>query len=108
MDLLSVEHLTKTLIGKYLRGYKEPYNFDWLPHEMDDRILGMCCFDNRLIMLNVRFCHLKEEYEVEKVILHEIAHVLVGLKAGHGKFFAKKCREIGLIDKKYIGETVEN
>jgi predicted SprT family Zn-dependent metalloprotease len=108
MDIFKVEALAKSLIHKHLEGHKEPYGFDWLCPKMDYTILGACCFENKKIMLNSRFCYAEGEQEIVKVILHEIAHALVGPKAGHGKFFVKKCREIGLMDKKYIGETVEN
>lgn len=104
MDIFEAEYLIKTLMCEHLEKYKIFYTFDWIPEGIDNRFLGLCCYADKMLLFHTNFIHNSSEENVRKVILHEIAHVLAGSKAKHDKFFAKKCREIGLIDKKFIQE----
>ncbi len=47
------------------------------------------------ISLSVYFIEHNEEWVIRDVILHEIAHALCGLEAGHSKVWKDKCIEIG-------------
>ena len=49
---------------------------------------------------------LNGEKDVVDTILHEIAHALVGLKAGHGPIWQRKAREIGCNGLRCFGDEV--
>ena len=55
-----------------------------------------CCWHSRhLITISLALTEVNEVSEVRDTILHEIAHALVGSKAGHGNEWKAKAREIG-------------
>jgi len=56
--------------------------------------LGWCSGDNT-IGLEVRFVVTTDIQIIKKVILHEIAHAIVGIKEGHGQVWIDKARELG-------------
>lgn len=102
MDLLETEYLIRTSMCEHLEKHKIFYTFDWMPEGTDNRLLGLCCYADKILSFNTNFIFNSPEEDVRKVILHEIAHVLAGPKAKHDKWFQKKCKEIGLTDEKYI------
>lgn len=48
-----------------------------------------------LIGLSVHYCERNSEADILDIILHEIAHALVGPRHGHDEVWKAKCREIG-------------
>lgn len=56
---------------------------------------GQCRYGTRTISLSGPLTALNSEDEVRDVILHEIAHALVGPGHGHGPVWKAKAREIG-------------
>lgn len=56
--------------------------------------LGWCKHTRKEIQFSSYFTH-NEREEIEDVILHEIAHALVGPKHGHDYVWQMKCVEIG-------------
>lgn len=58
--------------------------------------LGCCNFNKKKIYLSVHFIEHNDEKQVTEIILHEIAHAIAGLKAGHGPKWAKECRRLGI------------
>jgi predicted SprT family Zn-dependent metalloprotease len=56
---------------------------------------GVCKGRKKAIELSKPLCELNGLYEVNDVILHEIAHALVGVKQGHNDVWKRKCIEIG-------------
>jgi len=58
-------------------------------------LLGNCNYGLKRITLSKYFVYLNEWNEVKDVILHEIAHALVGPGHGHNHVWRNKCREIG-------------
>lgn len=70
--------------------------YDWhFAWSRSKRQAGCCNFSNKTITLSAPYVELNTEAEVLDTILHEIAHALVGNKAGHGWVWKAKCREIG-------------
>lgn len=58
------------------------------------RRLGSCQYHSKTISLSTHLCNLPEE-EMLQTLLHEIAHALVGPRAGHGPRWKKKALAIG-------------
>ncbi|MEY3972050.1 MAG: hypothetical protein RLY84_443 [Actinomycetota bacterium] len=56
---------------------------------------GQCDFRARRITVSRHLVENCTLHEVEQIILHEIAHALVGKDAGHGRIWRAKAREIG-------------
>lgn len=50
---------------------------------LDRARAGVCRFEERRIEVSVSFCHRAGPEKVEKTILHEIAHAIVGLEHNH-------------------------
>jgi len=103
MTIFEQEYLIKALMREHLVKHKIFYIFDYMPFRTNNRLLGRCCYANKMLLFNTNFMYNSLKDDARKVILHEIAHVLAGSKAKHGKWFQKKCKEIGLTDEKYMG-----
>lgn len=56
---------------------------------------GQCDHRRRRITLSRHLCQVSDIEGVEQVILHEIAHALVGARAGHGQRWLQTARQIG-------------
>jgi predicted SprT family Zn-dependent metalloprotease len=54
-----------------------------------------CRYNSKRIELSVFFTVFKSEQEIENILLHEIAHALVGSEHGHNETWKKKAIEIG-------------
>jgi predicted SprT family Zn-dependent metalloprotease len=59
------------------------------------RTMGLCRHHARRVELSVYFVLANDQASVRDCILHEIAHALAGLKAGHGPKWQRTCRRIG-------------
>lgn len=57
--------------------------------------LGLCKYEPKVIELSVHFVDGARMSEVRDIILHEIAHALVGWEAGHGSVWKQKAIQIG-------------
>lgn len=68
------------------------------------RMLGAVAFKNKVpiqLILSSAFIEANDEHEVRDVILHEIAHALVGVDHQHNHVWKAKCREIGARPEQY-------
>lgn len=69
---------------------------------------GVCKHRSRIITISKPLSLLNNELDVKDVILHEIAHALVGRGHGHDIVWKAKCVEIGAKpDRCYDSEAVE-
>ena len=59
------------------------------------RPLGCCHYRTKTISLSKPLTELNDEYKVLDVILHEIAHALVGSFHGHNEIWRRKALELG-------------
>lgn len=59
------------------------------------RRFGCCNYSPKKISLSKHLTELNEIAEVKNIILHEIAHALVGYKHGHDSVWKQKALEIG-------------
>jgi hypothetical protein len=57
--------------------------------------LGLCRYVSKVIELSIHFVDNSGMFAVRDIILHEIAHALVGWEAGHGTKWKQKAIEIG-------------
>jgi hypothetical protein len=78
--------------------YEQHKLYDW--NVTIDRSLtraGLCIYDKKTISFSVHLILNQEISWNQKhtVILHEVAHALVGFAAGHGDIWKNKCLEIG-------------
>jgi len=67
------------------------------------RRAGQCNYTDKVISISK---HLIEHHtldEVQQVVLHEIAHALVGGEAGHGPIFKKQAAALGYRGEKFSG-----
>jgi predicted SprT family Zn-dependent metalloprotease len=91
MELRAAETLAKALITKH--GLYS-WSFKWTNSK---RQFGICheSIRGNYIALSKSITLLNNEHEVNNVILHEIAHALVGNKHGHDKVWKAMCIKIG-------------
>lgn len=73
------------------------YRFDW---DRAVKRFGACHYDTKRITLSKHLVSLNSEEEVRQVILHEIAHAIVGARAGHGRTWQWTARQIGYTGKR--------
>jgi len=100
MDFDDAANLARTLIAEHkLRGWVFVYN-------RGKRVLGMCDYTRKRIMLSVYFVAHNDEAAVRDTVLHEIAHALAGQKAGHGPKWKAVCRRIGAAPERLDREAV--
>jgi len=89
MNLLHAQNLATKLITNYeLKQWQ--FKFD-----RAKRRFGCCNFSHKVISISRYFVELNSAMQVQDVILHEIAHALVGSRQGHNKIWQQKAREIG-------------
>ena len=70
------------------------------------RRFGSCNERKKLITLSGRLTELNSEYQVRDTILHEIAHALVGARAGHGRKWRKMASLVGCNARSCYGDEV--
>jgi len=70
------------------------------------RRAGLCDYSKRRISLSKHFVEVSSLDAIEQVLLHEIAHALVGQSAGHGKVWKAKATELGYRHEKLSGENI--
>ena len=68
------------------------------------RRAGLCRHDAREISLSVLLTALYDEADVREVVLHEIAHALVGARHGHNAVWRATARRIGSTGRRLVRE----
>lgn len=90
MDIREANAYCKEMIAQHLPGS------DWvLRWDRADWRAGAADFENGRIILSVNAVEQYEAYQVEQLMLHEIAHVLAGPKTNHGAEWKKEARALG-------------
>jgi hypothetical protein len=72
---------------------QQGWGFGW--QNLPVRRAGQCVYDDRTVYLSSKVVTLWTLDQVDTVLLHEIAHALVGPNHGHDKIWQAKCLEIG-------------
>lgn len=91
MDLLHAQVLAEQLMkqhGLIEKGWV--FRFD-----RGLKRFGVCKYGRKVVGLSRHLTLLNERHNVEDVILHEIAHALVGPGKGHGMEWKMMCMKIG-------------
>lgn len=96
MKLTEAQELAVSLMDKHSLLDKGWY----FEYDNAKRRFGCCYYYQRKITLSSVLCELNEEKDVRDVILHEIAHALVGSGHGHNRVWQKKAIEIGCNGKR--------
>ena len=69
---------------------------DWkFGFNLDAARAGVCRYGERRIEVSVSYCHRALPRQVERTILHEIAHAIVGYDEKHRRVFKEVCLRIG-------------
>jgi hypothetical protein len=69
--------------------------------------LAVCSNELKIIGISTQAVKTKTPAEIKDIILHEIAHALVGGKK-HGKAWQKKAVELGVRERYIIGSVLDN
>ena len=70
------------------------------------RRAGQCDFSNRRITLSKHFIENSTLDSIHQVLLHEIAHALVGQDVGHGKAWKQRAGLLGYRHEKLDGAAI--
>jgi len=100
MTLTDAKRLALDLIKAHgLRGWS--FTFDRAVTRF-----GSCNERRRRITLSAKLTELNDAAAVRDTILHEIAHALVGIRAGHGPKWRKAALAIGCNGQRCYGDEV--
>ena len=91
MNLQSAQNLAYSLMNRHAL-LSKGWSFEF---DNSVRRFGLCSYGRHTISLSRNLVVLNDESKVLDVILHEIAHALVGGGHGHDAVWQAKCREIG-------------
>lgn len=93
MELAAAEALARDLMCQHLpHTVVNPWGFRW---DKARRRYGLCSYRHRFISLSAPLTKLSPEEQVRDTILHEIAHVLAGPVARHGRLWKVTAASIG-------------
>jgi SprT protein len=67
------------------------------------RRAGLCNYSQKRITISRHLVEAGDMRVIEQVILHEIAHALIGQAAGHGKIWKAKATELGYLHQRIDG-----
>jgi predicted SprT family Zn-dependent metalloprotease len=85
-----IRHIVRRLLDYF--GFFS-WGFDWNRRK---RALGTCNYTKKQIQLSIHFFNtLEGNDEIFDTILHEIAHAIAGVRAGHGYAWRNVARKIG-------------
>ena len=62
---------------------------------------GVCDFDEKTIYFSEYFLKLNRIKQIKDIILHEIAHAILPIEAGHSQIWKDKCIEIGCTPERF-------
>jgi len=98
MDLDAAARLARGLIAEH--GLDDwSFRFD-----RARRRAGLCRYDRREISLSGPLTVLYDEADVREVVLHEVAHALVGARHGHDARWRATARRIGASGRRLVRE----
>ena len=101
MELIKAQEKAQELMSKW--GLWD-WKFGWLKSV---NVGGRCCYSIKCIKLGKQYIGLFSEFEVIDVILHEIAHALVGSRQGHNGTWRAMCRKVGARPERCFNNGVQ-
>ena len=82
---------------------REHLGNDWVVHVMrNTTVAGRCDYASNTIWLSLQYIKDSTEREVTDVIIHEIAHALVGPTNGHNTHWCRTARSLGGTGQKEV------
>ena len=100
MNLIDVEKIAEELMIKYL-------NLDWsFKFTNCKKKFGWCHYQRKIIGISKPLSLLNNYEDVINVILHEIAHAMVGIGNNHNKVWRNKALEIGCTGNRCYSNAV--
>ena len=118
--ILKKNHTKNTLqkIKKKKKKFQEEFNWflnlannkknEFLSEEWNikldyaQRRAGACYFDKKILTFSKKFIRQANKTQIHDIILHEIAHAIVGPGQGHNSIWKSKAIEIGCSGEIYI------
>jgi len=94
MNLNHAETIAKELISEHL---DSSWSFQWNNRK---RAFGLCHYGRNTVELSRFLTEHETEEATRQTILHEIAHAIAGLHAGHGPEWKTHARRIGVKNPK--------
>ncbi|RKV97356.1 MAG: hypothetical protein D8G53_05045 [Candidatus Saccharimonas sp.] len=106
---MTKEEKTKLVLERGYQFLKEHDLEEWTitPKDMRSNIVGQTVYRHKEILLSIRFIKICDKKQFDGVFLHEVAHVLAGPEAGHGKEFVEACKILGVSEKYAKAATSE-
>ena len=101
MDIKLCERKTKELMNRYVPGWG--FGFDRARVRF-----GCTHYTTKQITLSRVLCELNEWETIQPVVLHEIAHALVGQMRGHDTTWKEACLRLGGDGKRLYDSDVVN
>jgi SprT protein len=101
MDLRQAEELANRLLRQFKLADRWTFSFDRAV-----RRFGNCNYTNKRISLSATLTVLNSERVVHETLLHEIAHALAPVTAGHGPKWKSIARSIGCNAERCYGDEV--
>lgn len=90
MNLVQAECMANKIVRQYAPGW----TVTWGTARSQ---FGLCMYEPRRIHLSRPLTQLNTQATFEWVVLHEVAHVLAGPKAGHGRLFKVHTLSLGIV-----------
>lgn len=97
-ELEKVRVWADALINMHLRGLGWQFGFD-----NAKRRAGLCNYDKQQITVSRYLAAKFSDDEVHQILLHEVAHAMVGPGAGHGRVWKDTAAALG-----YVGGTTHH
>lgn len=89
MNLIDADRIAKKLVREHAPGW----TIEWGSAKSQ---FGLCQYRYQNIRLSRPLTLLNTQETFEWVVKHEIAHVLAGPAAGHGRLFMIECHKLGI------------
>lgn len=107
--------LGQKMLDAHCNGWKFAIDFDGDDVQSADQIMlgcpgrnGSTQFASRTVSIDFGMLERRcTENEIVDVVLHEIAHVLAGKRAGHGKRWIEAARQIGVSEKNWTRNLMQ-
>lgn len=109
MDLLRARILAEQELVKHL-----PRTQGWrFEFDTAEKRFGACHYGKKLITVSSILTEINSEEEFLETVRHEIAHVIAGFKAGHGRDWklicnVTKCKPVACYSSQFVNNSAKD